>query len=673
MEPTQFFNSLRSKGMQVLEDIEVHISSNSNCHHLPLRDLVFDRSLHGTTPLLLACHYGDLGWVKRILEEWSVDVNAAGVYFFNPLSRDDPKIARATPLFVAAFNGHISIVKYLVRKGADVASKTSCEDFGSHYDGMTPLYGALNQRCVPCVSNDRMDVNNMVRFLLEFGADLNDVPSHKPPIWMSKMCGVDETTALIDHGLNLEQLGSLLHHWVNAQPHWFDPNRKNDSIAVIKLLVDKGANFMAKDNNGFTLILAAVKNKNWNCVDYFLEKEGWDKMEKIEAAEMAAAIILSKLYNHSEFKRAFQYWRLALRLRQTEPERLQKTPLVLKSGHAGEWLTSDELEEVIDHPEEYEYQSFLVRLRICSNKTWRAVLELHEDSFTNCITDLKNQGRLVDLLDVLWATLETIKLFDFEQNYDLRSMIDNVVENLIMMLSQLKMNDPLLNAKTFKLPLEVMAAANNFAFSDDDSHSSDSDSSDYINALNDADHPNYHHIRSVLKIFAFIARLPHKILTHVIRQSLRQLVLKNSLSATGRTFLHMACEYCITEDLSTIRLLLLSRANPNAADEYGNAPLHFLARLHGKDAVAQSAAHLLLEYGAQVERANNNGETAADVWTRLHDLEARWNDPPKWCLNPVTVPTLKTFSARVVRAQNLPTRELPVNLILFVEMPELEG
>jgi len=386
LELEQFFNSVRvkPKGNQILEDIEAHVStSNSNCHHHPLKDLVLGGSLElGITPLIVACHYGDVDWVKRIVDVWGAEVNDAAVYFL--YLSNGQKISRATPLFVAAFNGHTSIVEYLVAKGASVFSKTSSEDIGGHYDGLTPLYGALNQLSIPY---ERMvDVTNMVRFLLESGADPNDFPSQKSPLWMSYMCGVDVTTALVHHGLNLNQLNSdgetVLHHWVHAQPYWFDPNRKKDSFTVVKLLVDNGANIMAQNMNGFTVILAAVKTEDWEIVDYFLEKEGVDRMAKIEAAEMAASKILSNSYNNAEFERAFGYWRRALLLRQMDPDPIQKTPPILNSGKAGEWITSDQLEHVINHPEEYQFQSFLVRLRICSNKSWRAILELHQESFS---------------------------------------------------------------------------------------------------------------------------------------------------------------------------------------------------------------------------------------------------------------------------------------------------
>jgi len=522
---------------------------------------------------------------------------------------------------------------------------------------MTPLNGAAHQR--------RYDVKyfaSMVRFLLDSGADSNAFPIHKPPIWMASLCGVDAATELINHGLDLEQLNSggttILHHWVNASYYWFDPNRKEDSFTVVKLLVDKGANVMAEDNNGFTVILAAADSQNWNTVDYILEKDGVDRMQKIEAMEMAAAIILSKSYNVAEFERAFGYWHRALQLRQMEPDPMRKTPLVLKSGQAGEWITSDLLEHVIERPTEYKIQSFLVRLRICSDKSWGAVLSLLNDSFSDCISDLKNQDRSVDLLDVLWVTLETVHrhrhLFDYESDHEGCVIADDVVQNLIWVLSELKIDDPLFNAETFTLPLEVMVATNQFVFNDNDSDNSDTSDS------------YSHHTQTLLELIALLAGFPYKNLTPKIRDSLQKIVLGEN----GTTLLHMACEDCKTEDLPTIRLLLLSGSDPNAGDKDGNAPLHILACLHGNDALVQSAAHLLLDHGAQLERVNDVGETAADVWIRRHDPEAGWNEPPEWCLKSATVSNLVSLCARVIRSQDIPCDELelPATLFALVEM-----
>lgn len=218
---------------------------------------------------------------------------------------------------------------------------------------MTPLYGALNQRdpSTPMSEPPKLLVGtfpHMVRFLLESGSDPNDFPSHRPPIWESDICDVETTIALINHGLDFEQRNSrgetLLHDLIEYKAYVYDP------FEVVKLLVDKGVDCMlAQNNNGITVISIIVKWEHWKILDYVLEKEGGDRMWKIEAMEMAGAQILGTSYitDDLEFERAFGYWRWALRLRLMEPDTMKKTPLVLKSGHAGEWITSDQLEYVI--------------------------------------------------------------------------------------------------------------------------------------------------------------------------------------------------------------------------------------------------------------------------------------------------------------------------------------
>ena len=137
------------------------------------------------------------------------------------------------------------------------------------------------------------------------------------------------------------------------------------------------------------------------------------------------------------------------------------------------------------------------------------------------------------------------------------------------------------------------------------------------------------------------------------------------------TLLHMACRN--PEDLSTIRLLLLSGANPNASDDFGNGPLHVLAikdrvrRLSGiDDDVIGSAARLLLKYGAHHCKVNRERETAAQLWKREN---GNLNDRlPDW-LREEKVKKLQCHCARVITSQNVPfdEDELPANLHSFIE------
>jgi len=130
---------------------------------------------------------------------------------------------------------------------------------------------------------------------------------------------------------------------------------------------------------------------------------------------------------------------------------------------------------------------------------------------------------------------------------------------------------------------------------------------------------------------------------------------------SGRTLLHIACQD--GPDLLTIQLLLQKGANPNAADVQGDVPLHILAaQQYGDGAAVDQAARLLLQYGAHVDRVNNNRKTAADLWIESNRMEAGEGDleqvqVPDWCREPGYVPLLKCLSARAVCVNNIPYGE----------------
>lgn len=119
-------------GLQHVLKIEEHVATNSSdCPHLPLKDIFFNKPIRGSSsPLLLACYYGELASVERIVEHWKVDVNQAAIYYFDPSKEESFSfcLGKVTPLFVAADNGHDDVVRYLVGKGASLPDETSDEE-----------------------------------------------------------------------------------------------------------------------------------------------------------------------------------------------------------------------------------------------------------------------------------------------------------------------------------------------------------------------------------------------------------------------------------------------------------------------------------------------------------------------------------------------------------------
>lgn len=363
-------------------------------------------------------------------------------------------------MFVAAQNRHIEIVRYLIGKGADVNGGGTRLHDG---EGPTPLQGVMNNCNYPefiraNLPNLSATVKAIALLLLESGADPNATDGC-PIDFSSSFCDTDVTTALVQHGLKLnhrDHLGdTILHHCIKQEWPFRNPQERDRAMALVKLLVNNGADLMARDSQGFTPILIAATNGTWTVLDYMLERDEIVSKEKIDALELAAATILPSNNWNSEQERAFKYLRHALLLRQMEADPFPMTPLKLKRGRTIGWTTSPQLEQVIAEPAEYQVQSYLIQLRILSDRS-------HEASTTRrflsgCILYLKNQNRLDDLVDVLWATFEKIQLHLLDSHHEngLWRMADDVVENLIWVLSRLGKNDPLYNADTFRSILKM--------------------------------------------------------------------------------------------------------------------------------------------------------------------------------------------------------------------------
>jgi len=678
-------------GLRQVQEIENHISTSS-CHHPQLKDLVCHGKIDGTTPLLLACQHGELEAVKRIVELWGVDVRDTAVYHmqirrgwflreydqFRNLIRETEngaewiKMDRGCPLFVAAYNGNVDVVRYLLKNGADFLAKTVCAN-NPRYDGLTPLHGAF----FDLRSEDEAKATSIACLLLEAGADPSVLSSDHIPIWVESTCGVEAITALINHGLDLTQrhpifASTILHHWTHL-PSECDITEEQ-SMRIVKLLVEKGADLLARDCHGYSPIITAAVSGNWSVLDFFLERDEISRMDKINALELAGSVILVTSQHASQrSNKAFEYWRRALQLRLATEGcgPIQKTPLDLKTVKAVEWVTSTQLEEVIQHPSEHLIQSFLVQFRFfVSCQTWKAF-----SSFASYVEQRQHQFYQLNgfdrALDMFWAMLEFFNRFVFQAELEiptskLFTWIYHTTRELVKVLSTIRKDNPLLlTVEKMKTSLELISETDKFFMAE---------------CLGTT---SKYHMILLIDLIKLLAGLPQMLIEPggragagsskspetVIKESLIDFVQRKRRDEKGRTLLHIACKTLSTSDslVTVLRLLLDHGADPDTCDVDGNAPLHVLAQFDGE--VVDTAANLLLSKGAHFDRVNKSGLTAADVWIKRHKGSNGWSDRPSWC-RPSIPPLLMCQCARVIRVNKVPYKEpliLPVSLIPFIE------
>jgi len=676
--------------------IERHITADGNCVHPPLKDFIFGGLLEGNTPLLLACTQGNIFAVQHMIDHWGVDIQSAATYYHHfedellfSFSRrqglPNNVIRGATPLFVAAVNGHCRLVDHLLKLGADVSVMTAPTSLS--HGSMSILYGALtllNEDWWRRVTGPlREKKTAAVLSLLNSGA--NPSALSKFPTWMTNLC-ISKPTAIIslllEHGMRLDQTNptdgsTILHHWVSGRfrDNYYTAhldrtlNDEEPPLVVVKLLVEKGADLMARDKDGFTPILKAAhvffpstSHEDLAILDFLLEREGiHHRQEKIDALELIGAIILSYPESSHLFHLAFDYWRRAVHLRQLDDGAgpLPKTVMKQKSGLTDEWVTLAELENVIINPSELLLQSFLVRLRIYSSKSWDIAKSFIEDCFIRHFRPVYLLREFGQRLKVLWTMLGMILAFQprEEERFCRSNTARVIMEQMVDILSKLRVDDSMLTSKTIETSLKLILSV--LEIQKDSRINTD----------------------SLFVLFKKLASHPEKLnvaikilLVKLMKQSLKSFtpITFKFLHSPYQTLLQMVCtSFCSQPqgDLATAKLLLELGADPN------DGSLHVVLSRYWKDAEAHdkqvSLARLLLNEGAHLDRINTEGKTAVDLWTeaRNNKPEAlQMNQLPDWCYE--KIPKLMCLSSRVIRTHKIPFKDgaVPVTLHKFIEM-----
>jgi len=710
-----------------LLNIERHVCNQTvDCPHPQLKDLVLSGSLQGSTPLLMACHLGNLDSVKRITEVWGVDVNATGVYY-GPYYGDSDEndywhINDASPIFVAARTGRSEIVHYLLQKSADATVKTPSEsDISSQsiisscyaeiqgvITGLTTLHAAVSS------DSPTAEKIKILRLLLDAGADPSVLTSDGYPIWMMKFCGLDAITILLEHSPNSSMLTqvcpsndeTVLHQWASTD-HCCEPR---NSLAVVELLLAKGADLQARDSRGYTPILSSILSNdrdgpNLPVLNYLLERGDIDRLDKINAMELAGAILLmnnSIRPNPENVTLAFGYWRRASQLRQMATDGCVPIPkelLVLNKARpissVVEWNSPSQLEELVSHPSEYNIQVLLVRLRISFSISWEAVYEVFLD-ITNRLSWGWLSSKFEDVIEIVWICLEAYFLYCDSHQFDKERFFPvSPFKTLVDLLRKFFKNRVLLDFEPF---LETSLKLINAILLQKSYFDPDIAADDRIAFEADLKYEIKHNLETFLNLISILANLPQKGIDRMmpfIRDFLalvHQEGPKLLLLACSRYRARILKKKTIKPNaLATVRLLLQAGADPDGVDYCGNTPRHLLADTGNE--TAHPIGVLLLNAGAYLDRTNIEGKTAAQLWMEAtnpqfwisleqyiaeyegreeeeigYEDEERGNEDdslPDWCRSE-GVPTLFRLSGRVIRTHQIPFGQLPEGLSKFI-------
>ena len=170
------------------------------------------------TDLYIAAMQGNLDKVKELVTEGHVNINNMENYKPN------------SPLFIASLVGHIGVVDFLLKNGANVNYANKI--------GVTPLYAASST-----------NKDEIVKMLLENGADVDKADNiGRTPLWLASNYGnVKVVSLLLDHGANIYKAD-------NEGQTPLSVTTKQDIINMLKKRINvvnvvAGANETFGDNN----------------------------------------------------------------------------------------------------------------------------------------------------------------------------------------------------------------------------------------------------------------------------------------------------------------------------------------------------------------------------------------------------------------------------------------
>jgi len=317
--------------------------------HVEICRVVATKLRTGSTSLLIAARNGHVEVVNYLVSACDADLEQTGSVSF-----DGETIEGATPLWCAAAAGHIDVVSKLVEAGASVNKTTITNS--------TPLRAAC--------FDGHLDI---VKLLVDKGADIEIANRHGHTCLM--IACYKGHLNIVKYLLDLKAEINRKSIKGNTALH---DCAESGYLQIFKVMLEHGA-AMEKDTFGITPAAAAALTGHADIVEYLISSKRISKQEQMDALHLLGATFVDK---KRDLLGALNYWRSALEMKaesslSTDPPPLKSTgndnrgrPIKQSSTRklaydsANEVTSAEALDDLIMDPDEMRTQALLVRERI---------------------------------------------------------------------------------------------------------------------------------------------------------------------------------------------------------------------------------------------------------------------------------------------------------------------
>lgn len=587
--------------------------------------MLVSATTNGATPLVVAARNGHLEVIVYLIEKCHADIEQVGSVTF-----DGETIEGAPPLWCAAAAGHMGAVQSLVVHGAKVNSTTRTNS--------TPLRAA-------CFDGHF----EIVRFLIHLGADIELANRHGHTCLMIACYKghLDIAAYLVACGADINRKSAK----GNTALH---DCAESGSLDILRLLLHHGA-VSERDAYGLTPLLAAAVTGHASVVEYLTGLESCSREARIEALELLGATYVDKKRDSTG---AVTLWRRALQERAGDRD-LPPLPKPEQQpaeayANAVEARSLDDLDDLFFDSDRMQMQALLIRERVLG--------PAHPDTayyirYRGAVyADLGDFPRCVRLwlyaLDMQQKCLEPLSPMT-------QSSLLSFAELFCFMLAEARPRPSrgLPALVSFGDVLAVFSRA-----------VSELASAPILPSTEEAVHRTLVVALQLCTLLCRLPPLPEE--EEELKRTLYRLVKLKVHGTNGETPLHLACHGnpgCFGRQPPSLgaacgaafpspelaELLLDVGSNPNGVDNDGRTPLHAAARAKP---CARAVARILLAHGAHIDRADKSGNAPLDYCPTLLDI------------SPMHYTTLQCLCARVIVRHKLPYRGIvPQKLESFVE------